>query len=67
MPLVGQAGPFEFRGGRVSNTIDCGFRIEDDPKAAGGKTITCLGCEMKSYNAKDVEHRYCGNCKAFHV
>lgn len=28
--------------------------------------ITCVRCGMTSYNAGDVEHFYCGNCKLFH-
>jgi hypothetical protein len=30
------------------------------------KSITCLGCNMISYNQQDVEHKYCGNCNSFH-
>lgn len=32
----------------------------------GGQSITCLKCNMTSYNVNDVVHRYCGNCHEFH-
>ena len=44
-----------------------GYVIEPDEKALGGFPITCLRCDMKSYNRNDVDHRYCGNCKAYHA
>ena len=34
------------------------YEIIDD-----GKAIKCLKCNMTSYHPKDVEHRWCGNCK----
>jgi len=30
-------------------------------------SITCPKCGMISQNPNDVEHRYCGNCHAFHA
>lgn len=30
------------------------------------RSITCPHCGLESFNASDVEMRYCGNCKAFH-
>jgi hypothetical protein len=27
--------------------------------------ITCTACGRTSYNANDVKHRYCGNCKTY--
>lgn len=41
------------------------YRINDEPKAIDGKTITCLVCGMTSYNPNDVKHKYCGNCHKF--
>jgi hypothetical protein len=45
------------------NTIipDQTYEIVED-----GKAIKCLLCGLTSYHPKDVEHRYCGHCKAFH-
>jgi hypothetical protein len=40
--------------------------ISRDPRAEGGKTITCLTCRRTSDNRNDVEHRYCGACHTFH-
>lgn len=31
-----------------------------------GKAIRCLMCGKMSYNKKDVEKKYCGNCHQFH-
>jgi hypothetical protein len=28
--------------------------------------IKCLLCGMTSYNSRDIEKRYCGNCHRFH-
>jgi hypothetical protein len=30
-------------------------------------SIVCKVCEMRSYNANDVKHGYCGNCKELHA
>jgi ribosomal protein L37E len=32
----------------------------------GGKAIKCRRCGLTSYSLKDVEHRWCGNCKVSH-
>jgi hypothetical protein len=32
----------------------------------GGKAIKCMACGMTSHHPRDVEQRYCGNCKKFH-
>lgn len=37
------------------------FRLE-----FGGEAIRCLHCGFTSWNAKDVEERYCGRCHVFH-
>lgn len=37
------------------------YTISDD-----GKSITCLLCNMTSFNPNDILHKYCGNCHAFH-
>jgi hypothetical protein len=37
------------------------YRLVDEPYAG----ITCLSCGMTSYNANDIKHRYCGNCKNY--
>jgi hypothetical protein len=40
-----------------------------DPRytiAADGRSITCGACGATSYHPGDVQHRYCGRCKAFH-
>lgn len=29
-------------------------------------SITCISCNLTSYNPEDVEQRYCGNCRAEH-
>ena len=29
------------------------------------KYYLCPTCKMKSYNPKDIEHRYCGYCHRF--
>ena len=29
-------------------------------------SITCPRCGRVSFNAGDIEHRYCGNCHQFH-
>lgn len=29
-------------------------------------SITCPMCGMVSYHPKDIEHRYCGKCHAYH-
>jgi predicted nucleic-acid-binding Zn-ribbon protein len=34
------------------------FEIKDD-------AYTCIKCGMISYNPRDIENRYCGNCKQF--
>jgi hypothetical protein len=34
--------------------------------SADGKSITCIRCGRTSFNAGDVEHRYCGHCQMFH-
>jgi protein-arginine kinase activator protein McsA len=34
---------------------------------AKGESITCPNCQMVSYNLKDVENKYCGNCHEYHV
>ena len=34
--------------------------------SADGRSITCALCEMTSYHADDVAHRYCGWCHIFH-
>lgn len=36
------------------------YRIAPD-----GKSITCLLCDMTSYNRHDIEHHFCGNCRVF--
>lgn len=28
--------------------------------------ITCLVCNMTSYNTNDIAYLYCGNCHAYH-
>lgn len=33
--------------------------------SADGASITCLTCGATSYNASDVQHRYCARCKVF--
>ena len=33
---------------------------------ADGRSITCQRCGRTSYNAGDVENRYCGFCHVFH-
>ncbi|GAH46047.1 unnamed protein product [marine sediment metagenome] len=38
------------------------YAISDD-----GKSIRCLWCGMISHNIIDVEEKYCGNCKGYHV
>lgn len=30
------------------------------------QSITCPRCGMTSYNADDIEKKYCGNCHMFH-
>lgn len=30
------------------------------------KSITCFCCGMSSYNERDVQQKYCGNCHVFH-
>lgn len=37
------------------------YRISDD-----GKSITCLHCNMESFNINDVNNLYCGKCHRFH-
>ncbi len=37
------------------------LRIED------GAAIVCLRCLSVSYNANDIQQRYCGRCKVFHA
>ena len=32
----------------------------------GQPNIKCLICGMVSYHPKDIEYRYCGNCRRFH-
>ncbi len=34
--------------------------------APDGKSITCHRCGLTSYNQRDIEHRYCGECHRFH-
>jgi len=34
--------------------------------AEDGPSIECPKCGMESYHAKDIQHRYCGNCHQFH-
>ena len=36
-----------------------GYRADDS-------SITCFRCGMTSYNANDVQKRYCGHCHVFH-
>jgi hypothetical protein len=31
-----------------------------------GRAIKCLTCEMTSWSAGDVKHRYCAKCLVFH-
>lgn len=33
---------------------------------AEGKSITCLGCERRSWHTDDVANHYCGFCHVFH-
>ena len=47
-------------------TLGSGYIIEDDTKAHGGQTITCLTCGRKSYHPDDVKNLYCGNCNGTH-
>lgn len=35
--------------------------------AHGRPAITCLRCNLTSWNENDVEQRYCGNCREFHA
>ncbi len=35
--------------------------------SAEGRAITCWTCGRTSYHPKDVLHRYCGACRAFHA
>ena len=34
--------------------------------SADGESITCLRCNMTSYNVNDIMYRFCGHCHAFH-
>lgn len=33
----------------------------------GGSAILCLRCGLRSFNANDIQERYCGHCHQFHV
>lgn len=35
-------------------------------KDGNPESITCLVCNMTSYNPNDIEYRYCGMCHEFH-
>jgi hypothetical protein len=37
------------------------YELADD-----GRAIICLRCGLTSYNAGDIENRYCGHCNLFH-
>lgn len=43
--------------------IDITPEPEIDP--GSGPSFLCPKCKMRSYNAKDIEHGYCGNCNEF--
>lgn len=43
------------------------YIINEEENAFGTfRSITCLGCNMTSYNVQDVTYKYCGNCHSFH-
>ena len=50
----------------------CGFDHSEDAyeirqnEPLGPRSIYCRRCGMESYNAGDVDERYCANCKIFH-
>lgn len=35
--------------------------------APDGKIITCHLCGLTSHNTRDVQEKYCGHCKVFHL
>jgi len=54
------------RGGRTAPVITEGYVILNDPNDFSLR-IKCGRCKMTFYHSQDVEHRYCGNCHAFHA
>jgi len=40
------------------------YMIQTD--SYGHVWIRCSRCGMGSYNPKDIEQKYCGNCHVFH-
>src|SRR5687767_2531600 len=41
-------------------------RVQSYSIGENGQSITCLRCGKTSYNANDVQHKFCGHCKEFH-
>lgn len=38
----------------------------ETPKDPKDPSIVCPRCGLRSFNAKDIEERYCGRCKDWH-
>lgn len=46
------------------------YMVSGDTYIIGEKNsqenITCLYCNLTSYNTNDIDNLFCGNCKIFH-
>lgn len=50
----------------TGRTITVNVYLGTDVEPVTEPSIRCPRCGMTSYNARDVEERYCGSCNAFH-
>jgi ribosomal protein S27AE len=62
VPFEGEAST---KDGRLEVLADHGYVLRTDG-LRGPASITCLVCGATSFNAHDVDQRYCGKCHVFH-
>ena len=51
---------------RALEELERAWGLRQQQKRAAIPSIVCPVCSARSYNPKDVEHRYCARCRGYH-